>query len=88
MIGKLVGQDIPTHFQRGLDSLRYYGNNGIHTAEIDMQDDRETVVFLFKLCNMIVDELISKKKEVEDFYEILPERYRSSVEKRDTLKTK
>jgi Domain of unknown function (DUF4145) len=86
MIGKLVKEDIPNHVQKGLDSLRYYGNKGIHTAEIDMKDDEETVVFLFKLCNMIVEELITKKKEINDFYEVLPERFRSSVEKRDTIK--
>lgn len=88
MIGMLVEEDIPIHVQKGLDSLRYYGNKGIHTAEIDMQDDRETVVFLFKLCNIIVEELISKKKEINDFYEVLPELFRSSVDNRDTKKNK
>jgi len=86
MIGQLVKEDIPKHVQKGLDGLRYYGNKGIHTAEIDMQDDRETVIFLFKLCNMIVDELISKKKEINDFYEVLPDRFRSSIEERDMIK--
>lgn len=88
MIGKLVEKDIPLHVQKGLDSLRYYGNKGIHTAEIDMQDDRETVVFLFKLCNIIVEELISKNKEINEFYKILPKRFRSSIEARDMKKDK
>ncbi|MCA0173080.1 DUF4145 domain-containing protein [Bacillus sp. RAR_GA_16] len=88
MIAKLVQEDIPVHVQKGLDGLRYYGNNGIHTAEIDMQDDRDTVIFLFKLCNMIVEELITKRSQINDFYDVLPDRFRQSVEKRDTAKNK
>ncbi|MTW87411.1 hypothetical protein F3157_17400 [Virgibacillus dakarensis] len=47
-----------------------------------MQDDRGTVVFLFKLCNMIVEELISKKKEINDLYEVHPERFACRSKKR------
>lgn len=51
----------------------YYENKEIHVAEIDMHDDRETVAFLFRLCNILVEELISKKKGIKDFYNALPE---------------
>lgn len=83
MIGELVEKKIPEYIQKGLDSIRYYGNKGIHTAEIDMKDDRESVFFLFTLCNLIVEELITKEKEVADFYNLMPERFRLSVNKRD-----
>lgn len=86
MIGYLVKEDIPLYIQQSLDSLRYYGNKGIHAAEIDMQDDQDTVIFLFTLCNTIVEELISKKKQVEKIYALLPDRFRESIEKRDTVK--
>lgn len=88
MISKLVQEDIPVHVQKGLDGLRYYGNKGIHTAEIHMQDDRDTVIFLFNLCNWIVEELITKRKKISEFYELLPDTFRQSVEKRDTANNK
>lgn len=83
MIGELVDKEIPTHIQEGLDAIRYYGNNGIHTAEIDMKDDRNSVIFLFNLCNLIVKELITEKKEIKEFYNLIPEKLRSSIDKRD-----
>lgn len=83
MIGELVKQNIPKHIQKGLDVIRFHGNKGLHTAEINMQDDKDTVLFLFKLCNIIVEELITKEKEIEGFYDSIPKSFQNSVDKRD-----
>jgi len=83
MIGEMVKRDIPDHVQQGLDTLRYYGNKGIHLGEIDLNDNEEIVSFLFRLINTMVKELITEPKEIDSFYRELPETFRVTVEKRD-----
>lgn len=86
MIGKLVEKDIPEHIQKGLDVIRHYGNKGIHPGEIDIQEKTESVNYLFKLCNFMVDELISKKRKIDELYSSMPEGVLSHIEKRDKKK--
>ncbi|MCY7770670.1 DUF4145 domain-containing protein [Bacillus haynesii] len=72
MIGELVKKDIPTHIQQGLDAIRVYGNEGIHSGEINLNEDPETVMFLFDLINIMVEELITRKSQIKSFYAKLP----------------
>lgn len=83
MIGELVNKGIPDHIQQGLDIIRYYGNDSIHTAEINLEERKGNVLFLFKFCNMIVDELITKDKEIKSLYELIPDGVINGIEKRD-----
>jgi hypothetical protein len=83
MIAELVKKGIPGHIQKGLDALRYYGNKGIHLGEVDLNDDRPKVAFLFRLINELIKELITKPKEIDDFYNELPESFRENVDKRN-----
>lgn len=86
MIGELVTKDIPEHIQQGLDAIRIYGNEGIHAGEIVLNDDQDTVMFLFELINIMVDELITKKKKIKSFYEKLPEGKLKGIFNRDKVK--
>ncbi|AGK54893.1 DUF4145 domain-containing protein [Bacillus sp. 1NLA3E] len=72
MIAELVKKDIPEHIQQGIDAIRIYGNEGIHPGEIVLNDDQETVMFLFDLINIMVEELITRKKKIRKFYGKLP----------------
>lgn len=72
MIGELVKKDIPAHVQQGLDAIRIYGNEGIHPGEIVLNDNQEIVQFLFELINLMVDELITRKKKIQSIYSKLP----------------
>ncbi|WP_226619741.1 DUF4145 domain-containing protein [Cytobacillus firmus] len=83
MIGELVAQGIPAHIQKALDSIRLYGNQGIHTAEIVEEDNGEIGTFLFALINRIVKELISDKKAIDEFYNSFPESKLAAIEQRD-----
>ncbi|WP_062513888.1 DUF4145 domain-containing protein [Halobacillus sp. KGW1] len=84
MIGDLVEKnDLPPYVQQGLDTLRYYGNKGIHFGEIADLDDEEKVTFLFTLINLLIEELITKPKTIEKFYDELPESFREQVTSRD-----
>lgn len=84
MIKDLVAKgNVPDHIQQGLDSLRYYGNKGIHLSQIDLNDDENKVLFLFRLINMVIRELITKDKEIRAFYKELPDAFREQIQKRD-----
>lgn len=72
MIGELVKKGIPEHVQQGLDAIRVYGNEGIHPGEIALEDNDEIVMFLFELINIMVEELITKKRKIKSFYDKLP----------------
>ncbi|WP_100488568.1 DUF4145 domain-containing protein [Sporolactobacillus pectinivorans] len=83
MIGNIVKTGIPEELQQGLDTIRYYGNKGIHPGEIDLNQHQDDVNFLFELINMIVEELISRKKRIQKFYSGLPESIKNQIDKRD-----
>ena len=48
-IGNLVKKGVPEHVQKALDSLRVIGNNAVHPGELDLKDDVETAILLFRL---------------------------------------
>jgi len=87
MIGSLVQQGIPEHIQQGLDSIRLYGNQGAHPGEIDLNDNSETVEYLFELLNIMVEELITRNQKISTFFSKLPEAKRQSIVRRDTQNT-
>ncbi len=82
-IGELVKSGLPVKVQRALDVVRVIGNNAVHPGEIDLRDDKETALALFSLVNMIVDQMISQPKQVEELYQKLPESARDQIERRD-----
>ena len=45
----------------------------VHPGTVDLADDSETVNKLFKLVNLIVEEMITKPREINGLYEELPE---------------
>jgi hypothetical protein len=50
---------------------------------MDLRDDNETVHMLFGLIHLIVKTMITEPKEVETFYNLLPENKRAGIENRD-----
>lgn len=82
-IGSLVEEGLSPKVQKSLDSLRITGNNAVHPARLDLKDDVETVSKLFELINIIAREMITEPKEVNSFYDNLPEEDREGVENRD-----
>ena len=83
-IGSLVAQGLPAQIQQALDAVRIVGNSQLHPDNdgIDLEADPGRVSFLFLLVNLIVDNQISVPRRTREFYESLPERSRSAVERR------
>jgi hypothetical protein len=83
-IGDLVKKGLDTRIQRALDVVRVTGNNAVHPGTMDLADDTELVNKLFKLVNLIVEEMITKPRDIDNLYSSLPEESRKAIEKRDS----
>ncbi|WP_417498453.1 DUF4145 domain-containing protein [Maricaulis sp.] len=65
-IAKLVRSGLDERIQRALDIVRVTGNAAVHPGQIDMADDREAAITLFKLVNLVVERLITQPHEIDD----------------------
>ena len=83
-IGKLVENGLSKDLQKALDTVRVIGNNAIHPGKLDMRDDVGTAEKLFKLVNIITQQMISNKKEVDELFEIkVSDSEKKHIKKRD-----
>lgn len=82
-IATLVANGLPQRIQQALDVVRVVGNNAVHPGEISVEDQPNTVVALFSLVNLIVDNQITQPKQVAGLFDALPEGAKQAVEKRD-----
>lgn len=74
---------MPEKIQKALDSVRVIGNNAVHPGQIDLKDDTDTAISLFKLLNMIVEIMITQPKKVDEIYGKLPTSAKEAIKKRD-----
>ncbi len=82
-IASLVKKGLNPAIQKSLDSLRITGNNALHPGELDLTEDVERVLQLFKLLNFIAEKMLTEPKEINSFYDQLPEGAKEAVIKRD-----
>lgn len=82
-IGNLVKKGLDQRIQKALDIVRVTGNNAVHPGEMNIEDKPEAVEKLFKLVNTIVDEMITKPRELDALYGALPEGAKDAVQRRD-----
>jgi hypothetical protein len=84
-IGQLVAKGLPEVIQKSLDSIRVTGNNAVHPGKMILENDMNTALTLFKLMNIIVEKMISEKKELDELYSKLPEGAIKQIDKRNRL---
>lgn len=82
-IGRLVSEGLPVSIQQALDTLRVIGNESVHPGELDIRDDRNIAMQLFRLVNIVVHDRISQPREISELYASLPQSKRDSIAKRD-----
>jgi len=71
-IGRLVQKGLLPQIQQAMDVLRVVGNNAVHPGQIDLDDDPELVPGLFRLANLVVDQMISLPQHAQSLYSSLP----------------
>jgi hypothetical protein len=82
-IGSLVKSGLEPRVQKALDIVRVIGNESVHPGQMDLRDDPETALELFRLVNLIAERMISQPRHIDTMYEHLPKSKRDAIEKRD-----
>lgn len=83
-IAELVKKGLSPQLQKAFDIVRIVGNNAVHPGEINIKDNPEICTKLFDLINIIVDQMITRPKEIDDFYNnTIPEANKKSIKNRD-----
>ena len=82
-IGNLVKKGLNPQIQKSLDILRITGNNAVHPGEINIEEKPELVLKLFELINFIAEKMLTEPKEIEGFYEELPDGAKNQIKGRD-----
>lgn len=83
MIHNLVSKGLSKDIQMALDGLRVIGNERIHPGKIEIQESENVTIGLFKVLNIIVESLITRKKEIQELYDFLPSDKKKWIEDRD-----
>lgn len=84
-IGNLVKKGLNSQIQKSLDILRITGNSAVHPGEINIEEKPDLVLKLFELINFIAEKMITEPKEIESFYEELPENAKKQIKNRDEI---
>ena len=82
-IGKLVEKGLHETIQRALDICRVVGNEAVHPGQLDLNATPEMVFSLFETINFIVEDRISRPKQLEEMYQRLPAQKLQGIENRD-----
>jgi hypothetical protein len=85
-IGILVDKGLPVEIQQSLDYLRVTGNNAVHPLGVIDVDDYNTAISLFGLVNLVVQNRITGPKQVQSYYNSLPQDIKDNIDKRDSKK--
>lgn len=81
-IKKLVEKGLDVRIQQSLDVVRVTGNNAVHPGTIAF-DDTTNVRYFFRIVNYIAHSLITQPKQIQEFFEDLPEEDKKKISKRD-----
>lgn len=90
--GKKIDDDIRDLFEKRIiredtknacDIVRVLGNNAVHPGQIDLNEQPETVSYLFNLLNFVVEDTIERPTKISALYKTLPEGQREAIKKRD-----
>jgi hypothetical protein len=83
-VAELVANGLPRKIQQAMDAVRVVGNNAVHPGQIDLRDTPEIALALFNLVNLIVEQMITQPRAIEELYGRLPQEALDQIENRDS----
>lgn len=85
-IKKLVEKGLPNSLQKAMDTIRIVGDEAVHPGEIDLNDNKELAIAMFRLINIIIEKIIVEPKEIDDLYNLMPKNKLEGIKNRDKKK--
>ena len=67
-----------------MDIVRIVGNEAVHPGEINLDDNSEMAIKMFRLMNMIIEKMIIDPRELEELYNTMPDDKLEGIKNRDT----
>jgi hypothetical protein len=83
-IGVLVGRGLSPRVQKAMDAARIFGNDSAHPGELDLSDTARTTDTLFDVINIIVRQVLTDEKVINELYERIPEPKQAAIDRRNT----
>lgn len=85
-IGRLVTKGLAPQVRQAMDVLRVTGNQGVHSVaagQIENKTDEDFSTPLFKLIHLIVEQMITRPRELTEMEEVLPQGALDAIARRD-----
>lgn len=82
-IKKLVASGLPSTLQKAMDTVRIVGDEAVHPGEINLDDNKELAIAMFRLINIIIEKIVVEPKEINDLYNLMPDNKLQGIENRD-----
>ena len=87
-IKKLVENGLPKTLQKAMDTVRIVGDEAVHPGEINIDDNKDMAIAMFRLMNIIVEKVIVEPKEIDELYQLMPDNKLKGIENRDKKEQK
>ena len=87
-IKKLVENGLPQTLQKAMDTVRIVGDEAVHPGEINIDDNKDIAIAMFRLMNIIVEKVVVEPKEINELYQLMPEVKLKGIENRDKKEQK
>lgn len=84
-IKKLVEKGLPLTLQKAMDTVRIVGDEAVHPGTINIDDNRELAIAMFRLINIIIEKMIVEPNEINKLYNLMPKNKIVGIENRDKI---
>ncbi len=79
----LVEKGLPSSLQKAMDTVRIVGDESVHPGQIDIDDNKDLAIALFRLMNIIIEKMIVEPEEIDELYNLMPENKLKGIKDRD-----
>lgn len=82
-LSALVANGLPKTLQKTMNIVRVIGDEVVHPGEINIDDNKNMAIAMFRFMNSIIEKIIVEPKEIDDLYKMMPIEKLKGIENRD-----